>query len=148
MPDGIDPAIVWLVAALLLGGAELLVPGVFLVFLAIGAALTAGLAFAVPDAPLAAQFASFGVWSAAAVLVGRRWYRDFGPESGDAKLNDRAARMIGEVVTVEVAIEYGRGRVRVGDGAWPAEGPDLAAGDRARIVKVKAGVLVVEPLTP
>jgi len=148
MPDGIDPAIGWLVAALLLGGAELLVPGVFLVFLAIGAALTAGLAFAVPDAPLAAQFASFGIWSAAAVLVGRRWYRDFGPESADAKLNDRAARMIGDVVVVETAIIGGRGRVRVGDGAWPAEGPDLAVGDRARIVRAKDGVLLVEPLQP
>jgi len=148
MPDGIDPAVGWLVAALLLGGAELLVPGVFLVFLAIGAAITGGLALAIPDVPLAAQLASFGVWSTAAVLVGRRWYRDYGPESGDAKLNDRAARMIGEVVTVEAAIEGGRGRVRVGDGAWPASGPDAAVGSRVQVVGVRGGVVEVEPFAP
>lgn len=148
MLDGVDPAVWWLIAALLLGGAELLVPGVFLVFLAIGAAITGAITFVVPDVPLAAQLGSFGLWSVAAVLVGRRWYRDYGPESGDALLNDRASRMIGEVVTVEVAIEGGRGRVRVGDGAWPASGPDLPIGERARIVGVEGGVLVIERLDP
>jgi len=146
MPDGIDPAIGWLVAALLLGGAELLVPGVFLVFLAIGAAVTGAVTLAIADVPLAAQLGSFGVWSTAAVLVGRRWYRDYGPDSGDALLNDRAARMIGETVVVEMAIEGGRGRVRVGDGAWPARGPDASIGARMRVVKVEGGVVVVEPI--
>jgi inner membrane protein len=47
---------------------------------------------------------------------------------------------------VEVAIEHGRGRVRVGDGAWPARGPDLPAGARARVVGIEGGVLVVEKL--
>lgn len=140
------PSGAWLIAALLLGVAELAAPGVFLVFLAIAAAITGVLAFALPDLSAPAQLAAFGAWSVAAVLVGRRWYRDYPVASEAALLNDRAAQMIGRVVTVEVAIEHGRGRVRVGDGAWPATGPDLSAGERARVVAVRGGVLEVTGL--
>ena len=135
----------WLIAALVLGILELLVPGVFLVFLAIAAAITGVATLALSDLPLAGQLASFALWSVVAVLVGRRWYRDF-PVAGDARLNDRAARLLGETVVVEAAIEGGRGRVRVGDGSWPARGPDMAVGARAEIVGVDGGVLVVKPL--
>ena len=137
---------VWLGLALALGIAELLVPGVFLVFTAVAAAITALIVLALPDVPVAAQIGSFAVWSAVAVAIGRRWYHENPVASSDPRLNDRAARLIGEVVTVEVAIENGRGRVRVGDGAWPARGPDLPAGARGRVAAVDGGVLVVEPV--
>ena len=44
------------------------------------------------------------------------------------------------------AIVGGRGRVRVGDGEWPASGPDAAAGAKMRIVAVEGGVVRVEAL--
>jgi len=136
----------WLIAALLLGIAELMVPGVFLVFVAVAAAIVGATLLALPDLPLAAQFGAFAAWSAVAVLVGRRWYRDYPVEGDAARLNDPAARLVGAVVTVEHAIEHGSGRVTLGDGAWPARGPELAAGARAQVVAVDGGVLVVEPL--
>lgn len=143
---GIDSALIWAAVALALGAAELLMPGVFLVFLAIGAGLTAAIALAMPELPLAAELAAFGVWSTATVLIGRRWYHDFSPDSDDALLNDRGGRLIGQVVTIEVAITDGHGRVRVGDGAWPATGEDMAAGARARVRAIEHGVIVVEAL--
>ncbi|WP_294189845.1 NfeD family protein [uncultured Sphingomonas sp.] len=136
----------WLIAALLLGIAELAIPGVFLVFVAVAAAIVGVALLALPDLPLAAQIGAFAAWSVVTVLIGRRWYRDY-PVAGDtARLNDPTARLIGAVVTVERAIEHGAGRVTIGDGAWPARGPELPAGTRARVVAVDAGVLVVEPL--
>jgi membrane protein implicated in regulation of membrane protease activity len=132
----------WFVAALALGIAELALPGVFLVFLALAAAIT-GAALLALDLPLVVQLAAFGVWSVVAVLIGRRWYGDY-PVSADAQLNDRTARLIGQVVQVETPIVGGRGRVHVGDGSWPASGPDAAAGKRVRIVAVDGGLLVVE----
>lgn len=144
--DGIGAAGVWLIAALVLGIAELAAPGIFLVFLAIAAAITGVAVFALPDLTLAAQLAAFGVWSAVTVLIGRRWYRDYPVEGGDPMLNDRAARMIGQIVTVETAITAGHGRVLVGDGGWPARGPDAAIGDKLRIVAVENGELVVEQI--
>ncbi len=144
--NGIGPAGWWLIAALALGLAELVAPGVFLVFLAVAAAITGVSMLALPELPPAAQLASFGIWSVAAVLIGRRWYRDYPIDSADALLNDRGARLVGEVVTVEVAIRNGRGRVLVGDGGWPARGPDAAVGERVRVVRCDGGVLTVETL--
>lgn len=134
----------WFLAALALGIAELAVPGVFLVFLALAAAIT-GAALLALDMPLVLQLACFGVWSVLAVLIGRQWYADY-PVSSDTRLNDRAARMIGEVVQVQVALVAGQGRVRVGDGSWPAHGPDVAAGEHVRVVAVEHGVVTVQPL--
>jgi inner membrane protein len=135
----------WLAAALALGLAELAVPGVFLVFLAIGAAITGVLALALPELPTAAQLGAFAAWSTAAVLIGRRWYVDYPVASEDALLNDRGARLVGRQVVVAAAITGGCGRVRLGDGEWPARGPDAAVGTAMRVAGVEGATLLVEP---
>jgi membrane protein implicated in regulation of membrane protease activity len=140
-----SPVAWWLAAGILLAIGEVIVPGVFLIFLAIAAAITGIAAIALPDLPLAAQLISFAVWSGVTVAIGKRWYRDYPIESADPKLNDRAARLIGEVVVVSDAIVGGEGRVRIGDGTWSAHGPDLPAGASARIVGVAGSTLLVEP---
>ena len=144
--DAIGAAGTWLIAALVLGIAELAVPGVFLVFLAIAAAITGAAVFVLPDLPVAAQLAAFGVWSAVTVLIGKRWYRDYPVEGGDPMLNDRSARLVGQVVVVETAIVAGRGRVCIGDGSWPARGEDALVGARVRVTTVVDGEVVVEAL--
>jgi membrane protein implicated in regulation of membrane protease activity len=45
---------------------------------------------------------------------------------------------------VEQAIQNGRGKVRVGDTLWPAEGADMPAGAEVKVIAAKATVLVVE----
>jgi len=136
----------WLAAAVVLGLAELAIPGVFLIFLAIAAAITGAAVLVLPELPLAAQLASFAAWSAVAVLIGKRWYVDYPVETTDPLLNDRAARMIGEVVVVEQAIVRGAGRVRIGDGAWLAYGPDAEADAHVRIIGHDGAALRVEPV--
>ncbi len=138
--------VAWLIVAVLLGISELAVPGVFLVFLAIAAAVTGIAVFSLPALPLAAQLGAFAVWSAVTVLIGKRWYQDYPVEAGDSMLNDRAARMVGEIVTVETAIVDGHGRVMVGDGSWQARGDDAVAGAMVQIVAVIDGIVIVEPL--
>ena len=135
---------IWLIVAALLAICELMIPGVYLTFLALGAAATGVLALVFPELGAIGQFISFAAWSTVAVLVGKRWYGANPVPSADPDLNNRAARMIGQSVTVVEAISGGSGRVRVGDGEWPADGPDLAAGEKARIVAVRGGVVVVE----
>jgi membrane protein implicated in regulation of membrane protease activity len=136
----------WLILAGLLAIAELLVPGVFLIFLAVAAAITGAASLVLTDLSLAAQLVSFGVWTAVAVLIGKRWYRDYPIESDDPLLNDRAARLVGQVVEVTDAIHDGHGRVRVADGAWPARGADAPVGARVRITGIEDGALVTEPV--
>ena len=62
----------------------------------------------------------------------------------DDKLNERASRLIGQIVTVETAIENGKGRVNVGDGVWNARGPDAPAGASVVIVAADGTCLSVE----
>jgi inner membrane protein len=101
--DGLDPAWAWLIVAALLAIAELAAPGIFLVWLAAAAALTGLTTFLLPlDLPF--QLLLFGLYSIAAVLVGRRLYERSADE-GDPLLNDRTARLIGETVLVVAAIE-------------------------------------------
>lgn len=135
----------WLIAAALLAGAELLAPGIFLIFIAIAAAITGLIALAVPLG-LTGELVSLTVWTAVAVLVGKRWYVDYPVPTSDPDLNNRSARMIGQTARVTDAIENGRGRVRVGDGEWPAAGPDQPAGAQVRIVAVENGVVRIAPL--
>ncbi|HEX7693387.1 MAG TPA: NfeD family protein [Sphingomonas sp.] len=137
-------ATAWLVAALLLGVAELIAPGFFLIFLAAGAGITGFVLLALPDQPVLMQAGIFAVATAATAMIGYRWYRRTAPNA-DPLLNDRAARLIGEVVTVTEAISAGSGRVRVGDGAWPARGPDAPIGAKVRVIGERSGELLVEP---
>nr|WP_208404037.1 NfeD family protein [Sphingomonas insulae] len=135
-----------MIGALALGIAELLIPGVFAVFLAIAAAVVGLAVLVAPALPLEGQIAAFAVWSVVTVVIGKRWYVDFPIATSDPQLNDRAARLIGTTAIVDVAIDANGGRVRIGDGSWPACGTDAAAGERVRITEVRGGLVVVEAI--
>lgn len=145
MFDGIHPAIVWGVLAIILAVAEMTVPGVFLIWLSLAAGLTAGLSLLLPvSEPL--QLIAFAIFSALAVSGGRLWYLARPVEPEDPMLNDRAARMVGRRAVVSEAIIQGEGRVRLDDGSWPATGPDAAVGTHMVITGVEGSTLVVEHL--
>ena len=142
---GIDPHWVWLILAGVLGIAEIIVPGIFLIWIGL-AALVTGLVTLALGIPEPLQFALFAMLAIAAVFAGRRWFALNPIESSDPLLNDRAARLVGEQVTVVEAIDGGEGRVRVGDGVWPARGADAPVGTRLRVTGIDRGLLKVEPL--
>lgn len=139
------PGLAWLILAAVLAIAELLAPGIFLVFIAAGAAVTGIVTLLVPAFDLVFEVFLFAAASAAAVAIGRRWYRQNPVPSEDPLLNDRVARLIGQVVTVVEPIASGQGRVKVGDGEWPASGPDAPAGAQVRIIGGRGTSLDVEP---
>jgi inner membrane protein len=69
----------------------------------------------------------------------------FGPSTSDhPDLNRRAAQLLGRILIVAEAIEGGRGKVRVGDTLWPAEGPDTPEGGRVSVVGSSGTALLVE----
>jgi inner membrane protein len=137
-----SPPLLWGIAALVLAAAELVVPGVFLIFLAIAAALTAIVELLVPMGG-AFQLLIFSVLSALSVSAGRLWYLARPATSVDPMLNDRGARLIGRAVTVSEAIVHGEGRVKVDDSSWRATGPDAPVGARLTVVAVDGSTLVV-----
>jgi inner membrane protein len=78
------------------------------------------------------------------VLIDLVWAHPTISKSDQPDLNRPAVQLVGRVLVVAEAIDGGRGRVRVGDTLWPAEGPDVAAGCDVRVIAAKATVLVVE----
>jgi len=140
---GLEPQWWWLIVATMLAGAEIIVPGVFLIWLAAGAAVT-GFVTLIFGPSIAVQFALFAGLSLAAVYVGRRWYAANPVASSDPLLNERATRLIGRNVEVVGAIEGGRGRVRVDDSVWNCTGPDCAVGTRVQITGSENTSLIVD----
>jgi membrane protein implicated in regulation of membrane protease activity len=134
----------WLIAAGLLAILEIFAPGIFLVWIAMAAAVT-GIVIAFVDLSFPLQAVLFAVLAFVAVFTGRLYYARNPVPNEDPNLNERAARLIGQNVIVEEAIENGQGRVRVGDGVWNARGPDLPAGSRAVIVSADGTCLRVLP---
>lgn len=133
----------WLVFAALLGIGEVLLPGVFLIWVAVAAAVTGLVSLALPlSVPV--QFLLFAGLCLIAVWGGRRWYKANPVDSTDPLLNDRTARLVGEILTVVEPIDNGHGRVKVGDSVWSCRGPDAPAGTRVRVVGAEASVLNVE----
>jgi inner membrane protein len=134
----------WLSLGLLLGIAEMLAPGFFLIWLGLAAVIVGMIAWLLPVS-IPFQVALFAVLSVLTVYAGKKFLKDNPIESDDPKLNDRGARLTGEVVTVVEAIADGRGRVKVGDTEWNARGADAAAGARVRVTGADGAVLLVEP---
>lgn len=134
---------VWLTLAVLLGLAELMVPGVFLIWLAAAAAVT-GLASLFIEMTLTGQLTLFGISSVASVWLGRRWYLTNTVKNEDPLLNDRSARLIGKTVTVVEPITPSGGRAKVADGEWPAKGPAMKVGTLAKVTAVDGGILELE----
>ena len=133
----------WLVFAALLGVAEVLIPGVFLIWVALAAAVTGLVALAFPiSVPL--QLLLFAGLCLVSVWGGRRWYTANPVDSQDPLLNDRTARLVGEIVTVVEPIDNGHGRVKVGDSVWSCRGPDAPVGTRVRVIGAEASELKVE----
>ena len=142
--DGLAPQWWWLTAGVVLGIMELLAPGFFLVWMGAAAAAT-GIVVALVPMPLPYQLGIFAILAFAAVFAGRLYYSRRHVPSSDPNLNARAARLIGQIVVVESAIENGKGRVKVGDGVWNARGPDAPAGASVVILSADGTCLTVEP---
>ena len=135
---------IWLILAALLAIGEIAIaPGIFLIFVA-AAAAGVGIITSLVDVSVTAQLAMFALLSIASVFLGRKWYSRSDVENADPLLNDRSARMVGQSVTVIEDVSANSGRVRVGDSEWPARGPNLKSGSKARIAFVEAGIVQLE----
>jgi membrane protein implicated in regulation of membrane protease activity len=64
--------------------------------------------------------------------------------SDQPQLNVRGAQYIGREATVAEAIVNGRGKIRVGDTLWLAEGPDCDTGTQVKVTGTRGTLLLVE----
>ena len=140
----------WIVLGVVLLVLEILVPGVFLLWIGIAAILTGALSL---------QLLWLDVWGwqvqvlvflalslVSAYIAARVMGSSDGSDTDEPLLNRRADQLVGRTATLEEAIVNGRGRVRLGDTLWRVSGPDLPTGARVRVKAAENGHLVVEAI--
>ena len=134
----------WAIGAALLGIAEMHVPGSYLIWIALGAALTAA-ATAVWELALTAQIGVFAAASAVSCAVGYFVYRALGPPRGETDaLNERNRLLVGAAGVATEDFVSGRGKVRIGDTVWLAEGANLMQGTPIAVRSVRGTRVAVE----
>ena len=139
----LEPGWLWAIGGVLLLIAEVIAPGVFLLFIG-AAAMATGLFTLLFDLGVPAQLALFALYATLAVMIGRRWYAQPSGPDVNPMLNDRTAQLIGRTVAVVESVDDHGGRVRVGDGEWSARGGPAEVGERVRVTGIEGNCLIVE----
>lgn len=133
----------WFIAAVALLVLETIVPGVHFVWFGLAAVVVGVIALA-SDIAWQWQLIIFALVAMSTVFIVRRYADPASAKSDEPDLNIRGAQYIGRTVVVAEEIRQGRGKVRVGDTLWHAEGEDVKAGTRVKVVGVDGTALVVE----
>lgn len=136
----------WFILAAALFCLEFVVPGVHFLWFGVAAIVAGALALTIGFG-WQFQLIAFAIAAVTSVFLVRRYARDELQRSPRTGLNQGGEHYVGRTLVLEVAISGGRGRVRVGDTLWQAEGPDLPAGSRVRVTGTNGTVLVVERAT-
>jgi inner membrane protein len=133
----------WIVAGLLLIG-ELLMPGIFLLWLGVAAAATAVLDL-IFGFGWKGEIVAFALLSALSVFVSWKFKLGMGnPDSDTPNLNNPLQAMIGKRYTLLEPLINGRGKLKIDDTLWDIEGPDVAVGETIRITGINGLKLIVE----
>ncbi len=134
----------WLFLAIVLFALETIVPGVHFLWFGLAALIVGLLGFAGGDMftwPF--QLVAFATLAVIMVFWVKRYARPNDEATDAPDLNVRGAQYIGRRVVVEDAIAGGRGKVRVGDTIWGAEGEDAPRGANVEVTGVNGTNLVV-----
>ncbi len=127
----------WMVLGFVLLALEIVVPGVFLLWIGIAALLTGTLSLQLWDWASwtwHVQVLVFLLLALVSAYVGKRISSSKDALSDQPLLNRRSEQLLGRTATLAEPIREGRGRIQLGDTLWRVAGPDLPAGTRVRVV--------------
>ena len=133
----------WFVTGLVLLALEQVVPGGYFLWLGAAGIVTGLLAF-IPGLGWPWQITIFGILAIAIVVGWTLVTRNRRHSTDSPFLNQRAARFVGHEAVIEEPIRDGFGRLALGDSIWRIAGPDLAAGQKVRVIGTDGPVLKVE----
>jgi hypothetical protein len=132
----------WLAAGIVLAALEMVVSGVYLLWIGLGGIATGLILLASPALPLTWQLTAFALCAVVAAFAGHWVYRR-AAVSDAPSLNRRAEQLIGKALTLDEAIVNGVGRARIGDTIWRVHGPDLPAGSTVHVTGCSGTALIV-----
>lgn len=135
----------WFAVAVALLILETLIPGVHFLWFGMAAGLVGAIALFKPLA-WEVQLILWALISIVSVFFVRRFSLNDHAKTDEPALNIRGAQYIGRKVEVVEAIRNGRGKVRVGDTVWGAQGEDAAVGSEVEVTGVNGTVLVVSAI--
>lgn len=146
MPAALYAPFAWMLIGLALCGAEIFIPGAFLLWIGLAAVLLGLVELLVPI-PFEWSLLAYAVLAIAFSLVGRKVYGGM-TTTTDNGLNSRAAALVGREFTLIEPIVSGEGKAKVLDTVWRVTGADAPAGSRVRVTGAtsQGTVLTVEPV--
>lgn len=133
----------WFVIAAVFLGLELMLPGVFMLWLGIAAILVGMISLAMVLS-WQAQLIAFAILAVVCIPAWRYFARKVESPGDRPFLNRRAEGYVGRVFTLDKPIVDGVGTVRIEDTVWRVSGPDLPAGSRVKIARADGSNLAVE----
>ena len=135
----------WLSAGTILMVLEIITPGIFFMWIGIGAFITGGIAAVFPSASSAVLGIAFSILSVISVLIGKKVMVKKEPE--DTGLNNRMAQYVGQTYRVCEPIIGGRGKIAIGDTQWLAIAQqDIPAKTVVKVTGIRGTTLEVEPV--
>ena len=136
----------WWLLGLLLIASEMLTPGYFLLWIGLAAGVMGVLTWMFPGMGFIVQTVVFAILAIGICTFYWKVIRPRAEKRDDQPLlNHRGAQLIGQTYQVSDAIVHGRGKVRINDSVWLAEGADAAVGESVVVVAVNGTTLSVRP---
>ncbi len=137
----------WLIAAAILLILEIIIPGIFLIWLGLGATLVGLFLLVVPEAGLAWQLFALALSTCIAVVAGLTWQKRLAQRQTNS-LNQGLEGFIGRTARVSQPFHHGQGRIHLEDSTYMASSNSgaLQADEPVRIVAVHNNTLLVEPV--
>jgi hypothetical protein len=134
----------WILLALGMVAAEIMVPGAFFLWIGIAACILAGTAFLFPFTDASIQLFLFGIFSILTTVIGRKVVYPFWKGTAPSLLNRRGQQLVGQTITLDVPIVNGHAHITVADSKWLVKGPDLPTSTVVKVVGIEGNTLVVE----
>jgi len=134
----------WVIAGVVLAGLEIAAPGVYLLWIGLGAIVVGLALWLLPDFGVSGQMLLFAVAMIASTGLGFVIQRKGAPRPGEPELNQELLALVGRRFVALDDFSAGRGRVRVGDGSYSASCEDpVAKGETVEVSAIDHGILKV-----
>jgi hypothetical protein len=138
----------WLILGIALLLAETLGAAGFLLGTAIAALLMAALAWLVPGLGWQSQLALFAIAAITFTALYWKFFKGYNEKTDAPHINNRALQLVGRTFVLKHDLDFGEGRVQIGDTFWRARASSaLAEGATVTVVGAEGMVLLVEEVT-
>jgi len=136
----------WGIIAVIFVVLEMFVPGAFLVWMGVAAAVVSLVMVIFPSMGWEIQFLIFAIVSVASIFGWRIYAKKHPTVTDQPRLNQRGEQYVDRIFTLEEPVINGQGKIKVDDSTWKIEGDDCEAGTKVKVVGVDGVVLKVDML--